>query len=439
MAELDELLEDYSRHAVPVEKTVSGLRIGTVITGITITVPAFLTGIEIGQGLGLLNTVIATITGGFLLFLIGACSGTIAARTHLSTYIILQYAFGISGARFVSFFISLTTLGWFAVTMLLFADSLYAAIKNSIGLEVPHTILLVTGSLLMIVTTIFGFKALDRLSTVIVPLLAVFLLFVAITSTGHAGLGSILAFSGEGMSMGHAISAVTGGYIVGMTLLPDLCRYAKTGHDGGTGAFIGGLLGYPMVLLLSALPSIATGSRDYIGLLTLLGLGYGGIFMLILATWTTNANNLYSGSLAISSILTTVKKWQITLLIGMMGSILHTINRFVVGNVLEKLSGIQFFASFNLGRHPAHAHQAEHSEIPQQGPERMFKRRRAVPLYEKVAYPGKAVSAYRQKKQKIQIMKYTEQDDGKQGQCPDEMKKPRCRPAVFADVVRPEF
>ena len=56
MSALDELLEDHSRDAVPQEKTVSGLRIGMILTGITITVPAFLVGIELGQGMGFLQS-----------------------------------------------------------------------------------------------------------------------------------------------------------------------------------------------------------------------------------------------------------------------------------------------------------------------------------------------------------------------------------------------
>jgi cytosine permease len=146
-------------------------------------------------------------------------------------------------------------------------------------------------------------------SLVIVPLLAVFLFVVGWYSIQKNDFTEVLAYAGNGMRFGHAVSAIVGGYVVGMTLLPDLCRYAKHKYDGITGPLVGCLIGYPMVLVLSALPSIATNSNDYIVLLIKLGLGSAGIVMLILATWTTNANNLYSSSLALSTVFTTVKKW----------------------------------------------------------------------------------------------------------------------------------
>ena len=320
MSKLDELVEDYSREAVPIEKTVSGFRIGLILTGVTITVPAFLVGIEVGQGLGFLPAVLAAFSGGFVLFLIGACSGTIAARTHLSTYVILQFAFGIVGARIVSFVIVLTSLGWFAVTTVLFGNAVYAAMLETFAIELPSQYYLFAGSILMILTTIFGFKALDKVSLIIVPLLAVFLFVVAWYSLRINGSETLLNYTGNGMSFGHAVSAIIGGYIVGMTLLPDMCRYARQSHDGISGAFIGSFIGYPMVLTLSALPSIATGSNDYVALLLLLGLGSGGIIMLILATWTTNASNLYSSSLALSTIFTSIEKWKLVILIGLLGT-----------------------------------------------------------------------------------------------------------------------
>jgi len=340
MQKLEELVEDYSRHAVPDEKTVSGIRIGFILAGVTITVPAFLVGIEVGQGLGLYQTILAAFSGGFVLFLIGGLTGTIAARTHLSTYVILQFAFGVQGAKLVSFVIALTSLGWFAVTCVLFASAVYTSILGTFAIDVSQQFYLVGGSVLMVLTTIFGFKALDKVSIIIVPLLAVFLAVVAWYSVKSNSFNVVLDYAGNGMSFGRAVSAIIGGYIVGMTLLPDLCRYAKQKYDGVVGALLGSFISYPLVLVLSALPSIATASTDYIGLLIALGLGTGGIMMLILATWTTNANNLYSSSLALSTIFTDLKKWKIVILIGVVGTVL------AASGIAENLIGFLIVLGF---------------------------------------------------------------------------------------------
>ena len=358
MGKLNELLEDYSRHQVPDNKTVSGLRIGLILVGITITVPAFLVGIEVGQGLGIRATLAASLCGGLVLFIVGACSGTIAARTHLSTYLILQYAFGSIGARFVSLVIALTSLGWFAVTIVLFADALQSVVQGSFSLELSIQAYLLAGALLMVLTTVFGFKALDRVSLLVVPLLAVFLIFVALRSLQASDLPSVMSYTGNGMNFGQAVSAIIGGYIVGMTLLPDLCRYARFHRDGVSGAFIGSAIGYPMVLVLSALPSIASTENDYIAILVKLGLGSGGVIMLILATWTTNANNLYSSSLALSTVFTRFPKWQIVIAIGVLGTAIAALGLaqnliaflLILGYLVPPIAGIYISDYFFIRR-----------------------------------------------------------------------------------------
>ena len=217
---------------------------------------------------------------------------------------------------------------------------------------------LLAGALLMVLTTVFGFKALDRVSQLVVPLLAVFLFFVAWRSLQASELATVMAYTGRGMKFGQAVSAIIGGYIVGMTLLPDLCRYARKHLDGVSGAFIGSAIGYPMVLVLSALPSIATGENDYIAVLVKLGLGGGGVIMLILATWTTNANNLYSSSLALSTVFTRFKKWQIVIAIGALGTAIAALGLaqnligflLVLGYLVPPIAGIYISDYFVIKR-----------------------------------------------------------------------------------------
>ena len=57
------------------------------------------------------------------------------------------------------------------------------------------------------------------------------------------------------------------------------------------------------MLLTGALMSIVTGEYDISAILASLGVPFIGLVALVLATWTTNVTNAYSGGLALSNLL----------------------------------------------------------------------------------------------------------------------------------------
>ena len=57
------------------------------------------------------------------------------------------------------------------------------------------------------------------------------------------------------------------------------------------------------MLLTGALMSIVTGQYDISAILASLGVPFVGLVALVLATWTTNVTNAYSGGLALSNLL----------------------------------------------------------------------------------------------------------------------------------------
>ncbi len=56
--------------------------------------------------------------------------------------------------------------------------------------------------------------------------------------------------------------------------------------------------------------------------MTSLGLGIPVLIVMVLATWTTNINNLYSASLSIARMMPRVRDWVITLVSGVIGTLL---------------------------------------------------------------------------------------------------------------------
>jgi len=323
MARLDELVEDYSRHQVPDEKTVSGIRIGLIIIGVAITVPAFVVGSEMGLAIGAWPAISAFFLGGVCLSIIAGCAGVVGARTRYSTAMIIRSTFGAKGSVLVNLVIGIIWLGWYAVIAAFFGRALAAGFETFGWGSVSEELCTIFGSVLMVLVTIFGFKALDKLSLAAVPVMATFLGFIVWRSSGSDGLEAILATPGAAdspMGLGAAASLVVGTFIVGGTMFPDICRYARSPGHAAFGSLMAFAGGFPLVLAFAALPSIATGESDLMTVITLLGMAVAGVIMLIFATWTTNAYNLYSSTLAFAPIFHRFDRWKLVIVVALIGT-----------------------------------------------------------------------------------------------------------------------
>lgn len=331
MKPFDELVEDYAREPVPANQTVSGLRIALIIVGVAITLPAFLTGASLGQQLGLTRGLIAFVTGGLLVALVGAATGMVGAATGLATAQLVRRAFGKRGALVANLVLLAAFFGWFGVTVALFSQAANQAIMAVSGSTISPFAALLAGSVAMIAITIFGFKALDRLSLIAVPLMGLFLILLVYRTVTANTSNALVAQPPEGGSVGLAASAVAGAFMVGATMMPDLCRYARSSGHAAAAAFIAFAIGYPAVLFLAAIPAVLTGQTEMLESVIQAGLGISGFLMIVFASLTTNANNLYSSSLVLSALVPRISKWKLVVGAGIMGS------AFAALGIMERL------------------------------------------------------------------------------------------------------
>ena len=302
-----------------------------VIIGFAITLPMMITGSRLGLQLGLQNALYAFVMGSLILTTVGSATAVVATKTRFSTYKILEYSFGLTGAKLVTALLTTTLFGWYGVTAALFGDALYNAALDTYGLTISPKLFVILGSLLMISITVFGFKALDRLSLIAVPLLALFLCFLVVYTLSHTGQSftEILAQPHNSMELGVSTSVVVGTYIVGAVLVPDLCRYARSTLDG-VFAIVASLgISLPLILAASAIPSLATGEADLVRIMVQLGVGSPALMVIVFATWTSNANNLYSTSLSLAALVEKISKWKLTILAGIAGTLV------AVGGITE--------------------------------------------------------------------------------------------------------
>lgn len=296
--------QEYSRSEVPASATVSGFHIALVKIGVLIALPAFIMGAELGFTLGLARALLAMTLGALVLAVLSMLTGTVAAKSRLSTSLIVRHAFGPMGARVISGVLAVMLLGLYGVTAELFGASLSRIAEQVFGIQIGTAPCIIGGSFLMVLTTIYGFRGLQRLADLAVPVLLLALVAVAWRSALGLDAATLWTAPDDPASLGIGISAVIGGLAVGITIFPDLARFARSPRHAQGAAIASYGVGVPVVLLLAAIPSIVTGERDLIMIMTGLGLGIPALVFMVFTAWTTNSGNLYSSSLGLANVFT---------------------------------------------------------------------------------------------------------------------------------------
>lgn len=330
---------DYSTIQVPKTETKSLFGMFLVYLGVLICVAVIWGGAELGLGLNLKNMITAAIIGSLILGVIGWFTGYIGGHTRTSTYVMMRHSFGRTGAIVASIAVSglATGIGWFFIQAWLFSTVL-ATICNTVLGYVPWIasgpVASIWGALLMCLTAYYGYKGLAFLSNIAVPLFLLVLFsgtYAAVTEAGGFSAAA-LAIPSNPITMGTGITAVIGMYISGATITSDIARFAVTPTAGAWAWFLQVAIVQPIMLVAAGLMTLLTPAGDVVQSMVYLGIGVGALLLVILGQWTTNDNNLYSGSLAFVTAIR-IKRSHMVLIQG------------VIGAALAFLTSIGFFGA----------------------------------------------------------------------------------------------
>jgi len=324
-----------SRTPVDESETVSGFQIGIVLIGISITLPLMYSAGELAQGIGLSKAIIATLTGALILSLMSIPAAIVGVKTRLSSYMIIEHTFGFAGAKFVNFWFGIFLLGWYAVTAELFGRTLFLAASELTTLGIPEWGYTVLSSALVTATTIYGFKAIDRLALVAVPFLLLALVAVVVLSLQKTAFSDLLLIEAEGMDMPTAISAVVGAAIVGVVLTPDLTRYARNVRDCITASFLGQGGGMTIAYVVGMIPVLVWNELEPMNYMFMIGYGGMALAVIVFATWTTNVINLYSTALSARASVPLGQYRSVVIVSGIVGTIAAVVG--ISENLIEFL------------------------------------------------------------------------------------------------------
>lgn len=300
--------------------------IAMVWIGSVICVPALMIGGMLGSGLSLGNLLLAILLGYALICVFMIFMGMLGCDTGLPTALMASSALGEKGAKYIiSAILAISCIGWFGIQAAVCGASFSSMLGDMTGVMIPLWLSSVLWGMIMLLTACFRFSGLKWLNKIAVPLLAIVLAYTLIDTLINGGMSALIDYTPSSpISFVSALSATVGSFVVAAAISGDYCRFAKSRADVVKSSIAGVLPAGLAILLIGAILAICTGTYDISAVLSSSGLPLVGLIALILATWTTNVSNAYSGGLSLSVLLgQDEKKSQMTTAIaGIIGTIL---------------------------------------------------------------------------------------------------------------------
>jgi len=323
--EKEGFVEQHALDQIPMNQRQNWLSIALIWAGAMISVTSLMVGGALVSGLSLGMAIGAGVVGYLIIMAFMVFQGMQGADLGRPTVINAESSFGKQGAGFViSFVLGVSVMGWFAVQTSV-AGAAFSGFITEMGGSFPLWLSSLLWGTVMLVTAIVGIKALAYLNYIAVPaliILAVVGTTMAIKQFGVEGLSSVQPATPFPFFNGVAIAV--GGFAVGGVIAADYSRYAKDRKGSVLSSMVGVLPLGIILIAAGAVMAVVAGSYDITAVISSLGFPVLGFIILILATWTTNAVNAYSGGLAITSMfkLDSSKRAYATAVAGGIGTIL---------------------------------------------------------------------------------------------------------------------
>ena len=311
---------DYSEQKINQHELVSWPRIASISAMISFSLPTFITGIEIQQALTVSDALWALLIASILLTFIGGTMATIGIKSRMSSYLLVRISFGDTGAAIVNLAFAISLLGWFGVNIDLFSDAVNRLLSLEFGVNIPEWTIEVVAGVCMMATTLYGFKAINIISTIMIPVLV----FV----TGKMFMNSLdemtiaqywLIDKAATLSVSEGVASIVGVIIIGAIILPDITRFSKQKSGGFQVAFWSYGIAQALVLFVTCFAASTSNITDVLDMMIHFNLGLLAFVIVIAGCWVLNSLNLYSTTLSIAATFPKLSQKTITLFLGAIG------------------------------------------------------------------------------------------------------------------------
>ena len=297
------VVEQYALGEIPKSERKSWLSIALIWAGAMICVPSLMLGGSLVSGLPLVPAILAGVIGYTIVVAYMVFQGMQGADLGRPTVVSASSTFGQAGSRIIiSLVLGVSIIGWFGFQCGI-TGTAFSAILATMGVDFPVWLGSLIWGIIMLTTAIIGYKALAYLNYIAVPALILIIIFGVIAALNNFGIEALAQMQpATPFSFLQGVAVAVGGFAVGGVIAADYSRYAKNRKGSAISSIVGV---WPLGILLiigGAIMSAVAGTYDMTAVLTQLGLPVIGLIVLILATWTTNTVNAYSGGLALTNL-----------------------------------------------------------------------------------------------------------------------------------------
>lgn len=318
---------EFAAEKISDSQLVAWPRVAAVAAMVAFSLPTFVTGLEVAHGLPGPSAMTAFVLGSLIIVVIGAVMGSVGAKTRLSSYLLVRIAFGDAGARLVNMAFAISLLGWFGVNINLFTGAVGRLLLTEFAIDMSALWLAVLASTCMTVTTLIGFRAINVLSVLLVPVLATVTVLLTASALGEMSFGDIVAIEKERtLTTGDGVSAIVGAIIVGAIILPDITRFVRHWSGAVYTAVFAYIVVQLFVMSAAALAGATSGLTDILEILLAVNLGFGAFAIVIAGSWVLNSLNLYSAVLSTKASFPTLNAKLLTLVLGVVGVVAALMN-----------------------------------------------------------------------------------------------------------------
>ncbi|MEM2213286.1 MAG: cytosine permease [Candidatus Nezhaarchaeales archaeon] len=323
--EVKDVYGDYSTLTVPPAELKSTLNLFMVYMGVLAVIAAIFAGSGLATMYDVGTMLTVAFVGNVVLGVFGALTAYPGGVTRANTYMLLRYPLGRVGAMIGGLIIAGISCGllWFAVETWLFGLTTSLIFPDYWIMSIAAAS--IWGGLLMMTTAYIGYKGIGVLSYVTVPfwyVLCVIGLFSALDHTGISFTAMWALGPEKKAPFGVGITYVVGLYAAGCVITSDVSRYGVKRWSGSLAWAIHVILFMTILLFIGGVMTLATGSPNVIVAMASIGLGAGALLLAILGQWTTNDNNLWSGSLSFVNVFPVFKRRTWVLILGVIGTII---------------------------------------------------------------------------------------------------------------------
>lgn len=306
--------------------------------------PVLMIGQTLNQLFGFSSALLAVVLGNLMLFLLSLIAAKMSFEKGKTTMENASDFFGKKGVMFFSLAMTLSLIGWFAVQL----NMMTLGVVDLFGIDPQNT--MISSSINVLLGTVITLVALYGVSSI--TLLANLSMPLLLATLGYAvyTMDKSPPPSEAPITLG-GISLVVAMAIAWVIDLPTYFRHAKSAKDAYISVFIIAAVAIPILEAIGVYLAASTDHGSFLDIFKRHNSTIWNIWtasFLVLAGWTTNNINLYSGVICMETLSPKSSSITRTLLFGLIATplacldLLNHLDTFleVIGIIISSMGGV---------------------------------------------------------------------------------------------------